>query len=58
MIYKITIFNAIKNELQFTDTEGTISPLLSHTIIEDDVYVESAEILWIMIRTALNLIFL
>ena len=44
MIYKITIFNAIKNELQFTDTEGTISPLLSHTIIEDDVYVESAEI--------------
>ena len=39
MIYKITIFNAIKNELQFTDTEGTISSLLSHTIIEDDVYV-------------------
>ena len=44
MIYKITIFNTIKNELQFTDTEGTISPLSSHTIIEDDVYVESADI--------------
>ena len=44
MIYIITIFNVIKNELKFTDTEGTISPLLSDTIIEDDLYIESTEI--------------
>ena len=44
MIYIITVFITILNELQFTDNVGTISPLLSYTIMEDDLYVESAEI--------------
>ena len=33
------IYNAIWNELQFKDNEGTINPLLSRTIMEDDLYI-------------------